>query len=259
VELVGRDVPVYRGEDQPLKRSLETAPRVHGEDGMGDIGLPVSGRSPAPGDAVDVIIETVHRLPGEVTLVALGPLTNIARALRRDPSISALVGEFVMMGGVGSGPGNVTPVAEFNIWVDPDAAKEVFESDLPVKMVGWDPCYTSATLSVEDCAKLRAVGSPLARFCVDIQKTLQGFYKDRMGHDGTPQPDQLAMAIAIDPTIALASTQLYVAVEADSELTRGQTVVDHLGVTGNEANTEVVLTASGERLLELLHDAVKQP
>src|SRR3712207_3911621 len=116
LELCGSDVPVFRGAGRPLLSSPAGAEEVHGLDGMGDIGLPLSGREPAPGHAVDVLLERAGASPGGLTLVTLGPLTNVAMALLRDPSFAGKVKGCVMMGGTGRGPGNVTPLAEYNIW-----------------------------------------------------------------------------------------------------------------------------------------------
>ena len=158
-ELCGKGVPVYRGMEKPLLRRLETAEYVHGEDGMGDIGLPLAGRMPAAGHGVTAIIDTIHRCAGDITLVALGPQTNLAMAVMLDPSIAGKVNECVIMGGVGQGVGNITPAAEYNIWVDPEAARIVFESGLPLKMVGWDVAYTCARLAPPEIRRLRDVGT----------------------------------------------------------------------------------------------------
>jgi purine nucleosidase len=136
VELCGQAIPVHRGMPAPLIRPLETAQYVHGEDGMGDIGLPLTGRTAASNEAIAVLLETIHQFPHDLTLVTLGPLTNIAVALRLDPSIAQLVSECVIMGGTGQGHGNITPVGEYNFLADPEAAKIVFESGMPIKMVG---------------------------------------------------------------------------------------------------------------------------
>jgi purine nucleosidase len=119
VELCGSSVPVYQGMAAPLLRPPQAALHVHGRDGMGDIGLPLSGRAAAPGHAVDIISQTIRHHAHNITLVTLGPLTNLALALLHDPSLPQLVSECVIMGGVGQGPGNITPVAEYNIWADP--------------------------------------------------------------------------------------------------------------------------------------------
>ena len=256
VERCGANTPVFVGIDKPMLRPLETAQFCHGEDGMGDIGLPLTGRKPAEGHAVDVLIDTIHKFAGQITLVTLGPLTNIAAALVRDPSIATAVERCVIMGGIGFGYGNIVPAAEYNIWVDPSAAKIVFESGLPIQMVGWDISHKHATFTAEQADEFHAV-SDLAAFCVDIQKALREFGISYLKQDGFDLPDPIAMAIALEPDVATVTKHLHVDIEAQSELTRGATVVDHLRVTGLEPNVDVVLEASRERFLETLYVAVR--
>ena len=256
VERCGANTPVFVGIDKPMLRPLETAQFCHGEDGMGDIGLPLTGRKPAAGHAVDVLIDTIHKFAGQITLVTLGPLTNVAAALLRDPSIATAVERCVIMGGIGFGYGNIVPAAEYNIWVDPSAAKIVFESGLPIQMVGWDISHKHATFTAEQADEFHAV-SDLAAFCVDIQKALREFGISYLKQDGFDLPDPIAMAIALEPDVATVTKHLHVDIEAQSELTRGATVVDHLRVTGLEPNVDVVLEASRERFLETLHAAVR--
>ncbi len=258
VQLMGGQVPVYRGMAAPLLCPLQTAQDVHGQDGMGDIGLQLSGRVPTPGHAVDILIETINRYPGEVTLVTLGPLTNVAMALLRDPSLAGKVRACVLMGGTGQGYGNVTPVAEYNIWVDPEAARIVFESGLPITMVGWDISYTYATFDPDDAARLRALGTPVAAFCVDIQRLLQQFALQTTKLAGFDLPDPIAMAIALDPGTVTARKRAFVAVETEGRWGRGQTIVDHLGVTGQAPNTDLVVSASRQRFLDILCMAVQK-
>ena len=258
VELCGQSIPVYSGMPGPLIRPLETAQYVHGQDGMGDIGLPLTGRSPASGRAVEILIDTIHEFASELTLVTLGPLTNIAVALRQDPTIAQAVSECVIMGGIGRGPGNITPVGEYNFWADPESAKIVFESGMPIKMVGWDISNTYAVPGPEGIAALRAIGTPLAHFCIDIQKTLQQFALTRTGLDSFDLPDPIAMAIALDPSVAKDTQSRFVAIETQSSLCRGQSVVDHLQVTGHEPNAEIVTEASREKFMQMLFDAVRK-
>jgi purine nucleosidase len=256
VERCGRSVPVYAGLGKPMLRPLETAQFCHGEDGLGDIGLPLTGRAPAKGHAVDVLLDTVDRFSDEITLVTLGPLTNVAAALLREPSLASKVERCVIMGGIGFGHGNIVPAAEYNIWVDPDAAKIVFDSGLPIEMVGWDVSHKHATFTVEEAEELREI-SDLAAFCVDIQKALRRFGIDYLKQDGFDLPDPIAMAVALEPDVATVVRRLRVDIETKSELTRGATVVDHLRVTGNEPNADVVLQASRARFLEVLYAAVR--
>ena len=257
VELCQQAIPVHRGMPGPLMRPLQTAEFVHGQDGMGDIGLPLSGRSPAPGHAVQVLIETIHRFAGELTLVTLGPLTNIAVALRQDPSIVRALRECIIMGGTGQGHGNTTPVAEYNFWVDPEAASIVFESGMPIRMVGWDISRTYAVLTPEEAAGLRALDTPLARFCIDIQRHVQQFALTTTKLPGFDLPDPIATAIALEPGVATRTSRCFVAVETGGEWCRGQSVVDHLDLLGREPNAEVVVEASRERFLRILSEAVQ--
>lgn len=253
-DLCGAATPVYRGAAQPLLRTLVTAHDVHGADGMGDIGLDLGGREPAQGDAVDVLIALAHRYPRELTLVTLGPLTNVALALQRDPSIAALYDRVVVMGGTGDHSGNVTPAAEFNIYVDPEAADIVFRSGMNLVMVGWDVSRNNATMSPEELDKLAAVGR-LGEFCARIQRQLLNFCRDVTKIEGIDLPDPVTMAIAIDPTISTRTLRTNVSIETVGRHTVGMTVVDRLGITGAAPNATVVLEADRDAFLRLLHEA----
>ncbi len=252
VELCEAHVPVYRGAANPMMRQLVTAQDTHGNDGMGDIGLPLHSRTPQEGYAVDVIVDTINRNPGEITLVTLGPLTNIALAILKDPTIAAKVGRCVVMGGVSDSYGNVTPVAEYNIWVDPDAAKIVFECGMPLTMVGWDISRKYAMLTASEAQAMRDLGTPLAEFCVDIQSAVLSYNQGVTQLPGFDLPDPIAMAVAIDPDIATVTKSLYVAIETQSTLCRGQTVVDHLSLLKSPPNINVVLEADKARFVALL-------
>ncbi|GGO30384.1 nucleoside hydrolase [Deinococcus humi] len=256
VELCGRTTPVYEGLAAPIMRPLQTAQFVHGEDGMGDLGLPLFGRVPADGHAVDILIDTINRFPGEITLVTLGPLSNVALALLRDPSIAGKLHACYVMGGVGQGPGNITPVGEYNIWADPEAADIVFSAGLPLTMIGWDVSWKYATFAPDDVQRLREIGTPLAHFCVDIQAVLDVWAKENTDIPGFDLPDPIAMAVALDERIATTIRERYVKVETHSELCRGQTMVDHLRSTQQPPNTRIVLDADRDRFMAMLHRAV---
>jgi len=235
VELSGADVSVYRGSAGPLRRDLVVAQFFHGSDGLGDQGYPAPGREAAAGDAVDVLIETIRSNPG-VVLVTLGPLTNVAKALARAPEIAGQVGRCVVMGGASCTVGNVTPAAEYNVWVDPDAARAVFRSGLPIEMVGWELCRGAATLSEKEMDMVRGFGTPVARFAIDCNKSALAAARLQSNEPGLPLPDPVAMAIAIDPSICTRASHHYVEVETDSDLTRGMTVVDQLDIADDERN-----------------------
>jgi purine nucleosidase len=256
LELAGCAAPVVAGMDKPLLRPLDTAQAVHGQDGMGDCGLPLYGRAPASGHATDALIEVIRRYPGEITLVTLGPLTNIAMALLRDPGIAALVPRLVMMGGTSDAVGNATPVSEYNIWADPEAAKMVFDSGLPIDMIGWNISRKYATFNPSESAAVRAIGTALAEFCVDIQSAVDAFATSTTQLAGYDLPDPIAMAAAIDPAV-VEFERRYVTVETLGELCRGQTVNDPLGLLRRAPNTNVAVRADRARFLELLYAAVR--
>ena len=130
-EICDSEVPVYAGLAKPLVRELLTAQYIHGQDGLGDIGLPLSGRVPADGNAIDIIVDTIRQFPNEIEIIALGPLTNLAVAMAKEPELAPKVKHCYIMGGVGKGPGNVTSVSEYNIWADPEAAQIVFNPAYP--------------------------------------------------------------------------------------------------------------------------------
>ena len=258
VELAGATVPVHAGCATPLIQPLHTAQVVHGEDGMGDIGLPVHGRVPADGHAVDALARLIgEHAEGALTLVTLGPLTNIAVLFARHPEYAGRLCEIVIMGGTGDGLGNVTAAAEFNIWVDPEAAAVVFGSGARLVMVGWDISRKFATFDEAAAADLRTAGR-LGDFSVDIQRVLTEFALHSTGLAGFDLPDPIAMAVALDPSVATDTRLLNVVVETRGEFTRGATVVDHTGYTGRPKNTHVVLEASRERFVELLKARLRE-
>ncbi len=251
VELCGSSVPVYAGCAKPLLRPLETAENVHGRDGMGDIGLPLHGRRARPGHAADVLRALVKAHAGDITLVTLGPLSNVALALLREPELARRVSHCWIMGGIGAGHGNVTPLAEFNIWVDPEAAKIVFESGMPITMVGWDISWKYATFAADQAAELRRIGTPWAEFAVDIQATLRDYARAESGLPGFDLPDPITMAAAIDPSIATYA-DYRVDITTGAGLTRGMTVVDVLGATGRKPQIRVATAADRDAFVALL-------
>jgi purine nucleosidase len=256
LELCGSSVPVYRGCAAPFLRELETAQAIHGRDGMGDIGLPLNGRLATPGIAVDVIRELVNRYPGEIELVTLAPLTTIAAAFIVEPGIAHKLKRCVIMGGIGSGRGNITPVAEYNIWVDPEAARIVFDSGAPIEMVGWDVSRTFATIDPAEAETIRGAGTKVAAFCVDIQRALIEYAVAVSGLAGFDLPDPVTMAVALDPSIVTASAFVAVEVDISHGPSRGQTIVDRRGVTKRAPNVTVIDAVSRAAFLAMLQRSV---
>jgi purine nucleosidase len=238
VELCGEDTPVFMGEERPLRREPSHADWFHGADGFGNHNFPPAKMRPQNEHAVDAIIRVIHANPG-IELVTLGPLTNVAMALTRDPSIARKVVRCVVMGGNPCCEGNVTPAAEYNIWCDPEAARIVFRSGMKIELIGWQLCRGEANLREADIAHVRGLDTKLAHFAIDINRTAMEANRIQSGEIGIALPDPVAMAGAIDPTIAIESSEHQVEIECESELTRGMTVVDRLNVSRDERNRGV--------------------
>jgi purine nucleosidase len=236
-EVCGADVPVFKGAAAPLTRAHEDAHWFHGRDGLSDRNYPAAKRQPENEHAIEAIIRLCHAEPG-LTLVTLGPLTNIALALAQDPSIVGKVGRCVVMGGAPCCEGNVSPAAEYNIWVDPEAARMVFRSGLPIEMVGWQVSRGPSVLSEREIADILALGGAKSRFAIECNGRAKEAYFTQTGEAGLSLADPTAMAVALDRTIGTEWSRHLVEVECASELTRGMTIVDRLNVA-HDANNAV--------------------
>ncbi len=224
-----QDVPIHLGAAAPLKRDAFTATYFHGEDGLGDIGCAPARFEPNPTPAVDAILEHVRGSNGDLELVTLGPLTNIALAIRGDAAAMRQVRRCVVMGGAPCCVGNVTPAAEYNVWCDPEAASIVFRSGMKLEMVGWHLSRGQYALDVNEIDFIRnRIATPLAKFAMDCNGTAALAFQRQTGQRGIALPDPVAMAVALDPSIVAAASSHCVEVETASELTRGMTVVDQL-------------------------------
>jgi len=237
-ELCGSQVPVFVGAEKPLRREHQSADWFHGKDGLGDHGYPQPKRALEKQHAVDAIIATIEANPGSV-LVTLGPLTNVALALQRKPAIATKVSRCVIMGGAPCCEGNVTPAAEYNIWCDPEAARIVMRSGLPVELVGWHLCRGEAALNLNDIERVLSLDTTLARFAIECNSRAQEAYFEQTGEHGISLPDPVCMSIALDLSIVTSQTEHFVDVETASELTRGMTVIDRLNVSTNDRNKSI--------------------
>jgi purine nucleosidase len=236
-ELCGVNVPVYAGAETPLLRTYQNATWFHGLDGLGDHNYPPPRQLPGAAHAVDALIATIEANPGLV-LVTLGPLTNIALALRKKPGIATQVSRCVVMGGAPCCEGNVTPAAEYNIWVDPEAARIVLRSALAVELVGWQTSRGDSVVNQNDIAGLQALNTKASHFAIECNSHARKAFLEQTGEDGIALPDPVAMSIALDPTIGTWSSH-YAEVETASELTRGMTVIDRLDVAADERNRAI--------------------
>jgi purine nucleosidase len=191
-----------------------------------------------PTHAVDAIIETIRSHPG-IVVVTLGPLTNVALAVSREPGIVADVSRCVIMAGNPCCEGNVTPAAEYNVWVDPEAAGIVMRAGLPLEMVGWHLSRGEAVLDAKDIEHVLGIGTPAARFAIECNGRAKDGYYRQTGEIGISLPDPVAMSVALEASICTGASAHYVDVEVSSELTRGMTVVDRLNVSGDARNLAV--------------------
>lgn len=233
------DCPVYQGASAPLQRKAAPADWFHGLDGMGDMNYPVPQREPAGHDAIARLIELFNREPGALTLVTLGPLTNIALALAEDPNFANNVEHCFVMGGAACTNGNVTPAAEYNIWCDPEAAHAVFHSGMPISMIGWELSCGEATLSDEEIVATHELGTERAALAMDCNQHALKAVREIQGEAGLALADPVAMAVALDASACSRRSMHFVDISCDAELTRGMTVVDKLNVTGKPPNVEV--------------------
>ena len=219
--------PVYRGCESMLLKPLVYAHETHGEDGMGDIGLRPERLKATPGNGV---MKMLHALrthePGEIDVVALGPLTNLAVAIRLDPKAMLRIGRLTIMGSAGLGRGNVTPVAEFNIWQDAEAAKIVLESGIEhMTFVGWDACLGESMLDQDDIRRLRESG-PLGRFAIDCNRELMAMNVERFGDEYLDMADPAAMAAALNPECIADCDRYYCQIDVSDGPSYGSLLVD---------------------------------
>lgn len=244
--------PVHPGMAKPLLRDLFTAEFVHGEDGMGDMGLPDPVLTADRRHAVDAIIDLAHRLEGELEIITLGPLTNVAMALLREPELAGMIERVHVMGGAGLGPGNLTPLAEFNFFVDAEAAHVVVSSAAPKTIVGWDVSTSEAFMSLSDIDRLRSAG-PLGRFAARCNASLLDANERFFGRQGFDLPDPVTVAAALYPDMVTASFEAYGYVEHHSERGYGQFVIDRLGLLREAPNLTICQSIDALRFKEKLY------
>lgn len=251
-ELAGRtDIPVHAGCDAPLARKLVTAENVHGKSGLDGIDLPEPRMPLAPGHAVDFLIDTLRREPaGTVTLVAIGPLTNLATAFRRAPDIAARIRQIVLMGGGHFEGGNITPMAEFNIFVDPEAAAVVLGCGADLVMLPLDVTHQALTdrAWLDD---LRGQRTRLGEAVAAWTGFFERYDRARYGHEGAPLHDPCTIAWLLAPDL-FTGQRINVEVELDSPLSLGATVADWWGVTGRPANVHYLRHVRRDALFAMM-------
>jgi purine nucleosidase len=258
VELAGRpDVPVYAGCARPMRRTLVTAEHVHGDTGLNGPDLPAPKIELQPQHGVDYIIETLMNAePKTITLCTLGPLTNIGMALVKEPRIAERAAEIVMMGGAYFEVGNITPAAEFNIYVDPEAADIVFKSGIKITVLPLDVTHqiqsTPARLNA-----IKALGNRSGQAVYDMLSFSEGFDLKKYGWEGAPLHDPTVIAYLIDPTL-FEGRECNVTIETASELTVGMTVTDYWHVTDKPRNATYLRNGNAEGFFKLLTERLSR-
>ncbi len=242
-------IPVAAGVALPLIRPPITAPETHGDRGLGYATLPASPVLPVAEHGVDLLIREIMAVPGDVTLVAIGPLTNVAMAIRKEPRITEAVRELIIMGGALLAEGNVTELAEFNFYVDPHAAHIVLHSGMPIILLPWD-ITQHIRLTQADVDRLLQVGGAIPQFIADATRFYIDFHLRHFGWAGCSINDPAALALAFQPDLARLQP-IYVDVEITSPLTLGKSVADFQGKTGKPANVRAVVEFDQERFIAL--------
>ncbi|NJO43510.1 MAG: nucleoside hydrolase [Cyanobacteria bacterium RU_5_0] len=255
-ELAGRStMRVYAGCPRPMLRSLETAEYAHGTTGLQGTELPEPTMPLQAQHGVDFLIETLMQSDGDITLATLGPLTNLAIALIKAPQITPKIREVVMMGGAIT-HGNVTPLAEFNIYVDPHAAQVVFSSTLKLTIISLD--VTHQVLTTPDrLEKIRSIGTPVSQAAADLLAFYGSYDIEKYGMPGSPLHDPCVIAYLIQPDL-FTGREFFVDVETTSDRTIGCTIVDLWQLTGKSPNVNVIQTVNVEKFYELLIDRLSR-
>lgn len=248
------DIPVAGGAVKPLMRELIIADNVHGESGLDGPDLPEPNFAPQTCNAVELIAQTLRASQQPVTVVATGPLTNIALLLTSHPELHAKISRIVIMGGAAM-LGNWTPAAEFNIYVDPEAAEIVFQSGLPIVMAGLDVTHRAQIMS-EDIERFRHLGNPVADVVADLLDFFMEYHKqEKWGFQGAPLHDPCTIAWLIKPEI-FTCVDRWVGVETLGKYTQGMTVVDYYSLTANQPNTTVMMDVDRQAFVDLLVERI---
>lgn len=249
--LLGRDdIPVAAGAPKPLARELIIADNVHGESGLDGPKLPDPAFAPVAMTALELMAKCLRESPEPVTLVPTGPLTNIALLLAAHPELKSKIARIVLMGGA-AGPGNWTPAAEFNIYVDPEAADMVFKSGLPITMCGLDVTHQAQVMD-EDIERVRAITNPVAQCVAGLLDFFMIYHRDpKWGFAGAPLHDPCTIAWLLAPAL-FHGVECRVDIETGGTHTSGMTVVDRYGLTGKAANALVLLGLDRAGFIDLL-------
>lgn len=245
-------IPVYSGARTGLVEVGTTASSIHGKDGLGDVGIPKSTRKVEDEPAALALIRMAKENPGELELIAIGPLTNLAIALRLEPNLPSYIKRLVIMGGAYFGQGNTeNPPSEFNIHADPDAAAVVFDNWPNLTMISWEATIAHG-IGFDQYQTLLNLDNPRSAFLEKITRKMLEFLKNVFKGSMSYAADPLAMAVLIEPDIVLESQEKFVQIERYGRLTRGMTVVDWYGLSGRSPNVKIIFKVDPDRFFQLL-------
>jgi len=242
-------IPVAKGCDLPLVQPSLLAPETHGNTGLGYAKLPEPASRPIVQHGCDFLIEKIMSSPGEITLVAIGPLTNVALAMRKEPRIVQAVKELIIMGGAIRHEGNTTPLAEFNTYVDPHAAHIVFHSGMPITLTPLDVTY-QCILTADDVTRLQKIESPIPDFIADSTRFYMEFHDEHQGMPGCAINDPLAMALIFAPDLC-DYEELFIEVDISGGVSMGKTFADFYKMTGKSANMKVALGVRAQDFIDM--------
>ena len=249
--------PVFLGCRRPMVRQWVSAENVHG-DGAGGLSMDTAGITPESEHGVDALLRLTAESPGELNIVAIGPLTNIAMAVVKDPSFPKRVKSLYIMGGSNNARGNITAAAEFNFYVDPDAAKIVFGAGFEITVIPWEPLTVrDALFSRNQMAEIAASATPVAKFFASVcEATLE--FDESVGIPGSSHPDSLTVALLLHPEFIIESAAYAVDIEADSELTRGYSAMSW-GVHDLKPNARVIEAIDSQAFFAYIRDQMASP
>jgi purine nucleosidase len=256
LDLVNKDVPVYPGCAKPLVAETNFAAYVHGEDGLGDAGIPASKRKPEKKHASLALVDLASAHPGEYDLIAIGPLTNLAVAQELDPDLPNKFASLTIMGGAIFAKGNINISAEFNIFADPEAGRAVFERWPMVRILSWEMTMDHL-FTKEDIDRFFALNTPKSRFMHDTSQLVLGFVRKMFNQEFLYPADELAVACAIDPSLITKKECHHVSVETSGIQARGLTYVDWWERSGKPINAEIILDLDQRRFVKMMEDGLR--
>jgi purine nucleosidase len=256
LDLVGRDIPVYPGCASPLVAEPHYAAYVHGEDGLGDAGIPVSQRQPRKKHAAQALVDLANEHPGQIDLIAIGPLTNLAVAQQLDPELSSKFASLTIMGGAVYAKGNINITAEFNIYVDAEAARSVFERWPMVRILSWEMTMQHL-FTKENLERFFSLGTSKSEFMRATNQIILGFVRQMFNQEFLFPSDELAVACAIDPTLITRKECHHVSVETGGIQSRGLTYVDWWDRSGKPVNAEIILDLDQQRFVQMMEDGLR--